>query len=749
MFFRIPGAAANLTQTGGEGGGRSFTFDVLAASGGGKNTTLCSVDDGTTGDNNPAVAVNKAFAGYDTDLLYKDAAAASWQAGGDTSAAGAHVWIGADGKIHYDASNIDAQIQSLAAGEHFIDTFEYTIKMANGTLSVGHLTVDIVGENDAAVITGNDSANLTEGNNAATISTSGKLDVSDVDHDQSNFQAQWRGRQSPTSSSTQRGTGPTRPMARTASSSAASTIPKTSWSKSPTAPSTLCRSTSWARMTSHFAGVDSGTLLEAAVTPGTAHAAGQLLVLDVNIQPRSPVTRRQAMARCNRRRRELDLLSRQRRCSRERAERVEPGVARRDHGDDGRRHHPDIDITINGANDAATFAGADSGTALEARHRRGTRMRAATARIGRRQLNELHRQTRRASYGTFAIDAAGNWTYDLDNSNAAVNGLNASSPALHDVITVTTADGTTHDIDVTINGANDAATFAGRGQRHGAGGPRRTAGGAPHAAGQLLVPDVDSSTNYHRQHGGELRHVRHRRGRELDLRPRQRQCSGERAQRIEPGTARRDHGDDGRRHHPRHRRHHQRRQRRGHLAGGDAARCWRTSTVQRHGRHAAGQLLVSDVDSSTNFTVQHGGELRHVRHRRGRELDLHLDNGNAAVNGLNALSPALHDVITVTTADGTTHDIDITINGANDAATFAGVDSGTVLEATQAPPAARRMRRASCSYRTSTARRTSPATPRRAYGTFAIDAAGNWTYDLDNGNERWTGSTHRARPCTT
>ena len=62
--------------------------------------------------------INKAFATYDTDLIYKDNTVAAWVAGGDTSALGAHVWIGADGKIHYDASNINAdQIQPLAAGE--------------------------------------------------------------------------------------------------------------------------------------------------------------------------------------------------------------------------------------------------------------------------------------------------------------------------------------------------------------------------------------------------------------------------------------------------------------------------------------------------------------------------------------------------------------------------------------------------------------------------------------------------------
>ena len=38
-------------------------------------------------------------------------------------------------------------------------------------------------------------------------------------------------------------------------------------------------------------------------------------------------------------------------------------------------------------------------------------------------------------------------------------------------------------------------------------------------------------------------------------------------------------------------------------------------------------------------------------------------------------------LITVTTADGTSHQVDVTINGANDAAVITGVDTGSVTEA--------------------------------------------------------------------
>ena len=54
-------------------------------------------------------------------------------------------------------------------------------------------------------------------------------------------------------------------------------------------------------------------------------------------------------------------------------------------------------------------------------------------------------------YGTYAMTAAGVWTYSLDNSNSAVQALNANQ-TLTDTFTVTTVDGTPQIVTVTING---------------------------------------------------------------------------------------------------------------------------------------------------------------------------------------------------------------------------------------------------------------------------------------------------------
>ena len=65
-----------------------------------------------------------------------------------------------------------------------------------------------------------------------------------------------------------------------------------------------------------------------------------------------------------------------------------------------------------------------------------------------------------STYGTFTIDAAGVWTYTLDNTNTAVQALNVGQ-ALTDTFTATTVDGTEQLVIITISGRNDAAVISG------------------------------------------------------------------------------------------------------------------------------------------------------------------------------------------------------------------------------------------------------------------------------------------------
>jgi VCBS repeat-containing protein len=64
------------------------------------------------------------------------------------------------------------------------------------------------------------------------------------------------------------------------------------------------------------------------------------------------------------------------------------------------------------------------------------------------------------TYGTFSIASNGNWTSTLNDNNASVRALNTGG-TLHELVTVTTSDGVTGQVDITINGANDAAVITG------------------------------------------------------------------------------------------------------------------------------------------------------------------------------------------------------------------------------------------------------------------------------------------------
>ncbi|WP_037150579.1 VCBS domain-containing protein, partial [Rhizobium freirei] len=60
--------------------------------------------------------------------------------------------------------------------------------------------------------------------------------------------------------------------------------------------------------------------------------------------------------------------------------------------------------------------------------------------------------------GTLTIDAAGNWSYKVDDSLSAVQSLGVNQSKT-ETFTVSSVDGTTHDIVVTINGTNDTPTI--------------------------------------------------------------------------------------------------------------------------------------------------------------------------------------------------------------------------------------------------------------------------------------------------
>ena len=119
-----------------------------------------------------------------------------------------------------------------------------------------------------------------------------------------------------------------------------------------------------------------------------------------------------------------------------------------------------ITITIHGENEPAIFSGDSTGIVAE------NGIVSATGDIDYtdidRGISDLWQaQTNQSSsYGTYSIDASGNWSYNLENSHTAVQGLNGGE-SLTDTFTVLTENGTEQVIAITINGDSGSAIISG------------------------------------------------------------------------------------------------------------------------------------------------------------------------------------------------------------------------------------------------------------------------------------------------
>ncbi|MBE1291291.1 MAG: hypothetical protein GJ677_02255, partial [Rhodobacteraceae bacterium] len=121
-------------------------------------------------------------------------------------------------------------------------------------------------------------------------------------------------------------------------------------------------------------------------------------------------------------------------------------------------------ITVTGANNSARIAGADTGSVTEDVGPGHHTSLAVISTSGALTITDpdpgeavfTARTGVVGTYGTFSVDTAGHWTYEANNRQAAVQGLKHNSAPLTDTFTVTSKDGTHHDVTISIYGTNDA-----------------------------------------------------------------------------------------------------------------------------------------------------------------------------------------------------------------------------------------------------------------------------------------------------
>lgn len=127
-----------------------------------------------------------------------------------------------------------------------------------------------------------------------------------------------------------------------------------------------------------------------------------------------------------------------------------------------------IEVTVHAVNDAAVITGTTSAAATEAGG--GDNTAAGVDPSGDLDSTDVDGvddawnpagpTATVSGYGSFVINAAGQWTYIVNQTNPDVQAL-APGATLSDSFTVTTADGTPQVVNVTINGANDAPKMLG------------------------------------------------------------------------------------------------------------------------------------------------------------------------------------------------------------------------------------------------------------------------------------------------
>ena len=111
--------------------------------------------------------------------------------------------------------------------------------------------------------------------------------------------------------------------------------------------------------------------------------------------------------------------------------------------------------TLTAVNDAAIITGTSAGAVTEDAAQNTVTGILAVSDVDTGEAAFVPVTNKAATYGSFGIDANGQWSYALDNSNTAVNAL-SNGQSLSDKFSVATLDGTTQTISVTINGHTDA-----------------------------------------------------------------------------------------------------------------------------------------------------------------------------------------------------------------------------------------------------------------------------------------------------
>ncbi|WP_373953843.1 VCBS domain-containing protein [Vibrio pomeroyi] len=620
-----------------------------------------------------------------------------------------------NGAWTYDLDNTNPKVQALGKGATATDTI--TVHSADGTAH--KVTITVNGTNDKAVIGGTSAGAVTE---ESQLHTSGTLTVTDVDTGEAHFSNTDIAGALGTLHLTDSGKWTydldnTNPTVQALSKGAAATDTITVHSADGT-PHQVTITVNGANDKAIIAGTDSGVVTE----ESQLHTSGTLTVTDVDtgdahFSNTDIVGSFGTLHLTDSGKWTYDLDN-----TNPTVQALGKGATATDtitvHSADGTPHQ--ITVTVNGTNDKAVIGGTNSGAVTEESQLQAS----GTLTITDVDTGEAHFSNTdvAGALGTLHLKDNGTWAYDLDNTNPQVQALGKGATAT-DTITVHSADGTPHQITVTVNGTNDKAVIGGT--NSGA----VTEESQLQASGTLTITDVDTGEAHfsntdvagalgtlHLKDNGTWAY-------DLDNTNPQVQALGKGATATDTITV---HSADGTPH-----------QVTITVNGtNDKAVIGGTSSgavTEESQLQTSGTLTITDVDSGeahfSNTDVAGALGTLHLKDNGTWTYD--LDNTNPQVQALGQGSTAT-DTITVHSADGTPHQITVTVNGTNDKAVIGGTNSGAVTEESQLQTSGT----LTVTDVDNGEAHFSNTDVAGALGTLHLTDTGGWTYDLDNTNPK-------------
>ncbi|MFY2570046.1 retention module-containing protein, partial [Achromobacter ruhlandii] len=673
-----------------------------------------------------------------------------------------HTWtVSNDGKGQYGTFTVDQsgnwkfeldnssdKVQALKDGETVTDTITVTVDDGHGGTATETITVTITGTNDAAVITpskpGDDAGTVEEDGN---LTTGGKLDVTDKDAGEATFNPQTdakgeHGKFSIDANGNWKyelDNNDPKVQALAVGEKLVETFTVTTADGT---SSTITVTIDGTNDAPKLSGKTDGAVAE----DGTATATGKLDVTDVDASDKHTWTVSNdgkgqygtfTVDQSGNWKFELDNASDKVQALKDGEKVTDTITVTVDDGNGGTATKT-ITVTITGTNDAAVITpskpGDDAGTVEEDGNlTTGGKLDVTDKDAGEATFNP--QTDAKGEHGKFSIDANGNWKYELDNNDPKVQAL-AVGEKLVETFTVTTADGTSSTITVTIDGTNDDPKLSGK--TDGA----VTEDGTATATGKLDVTDVDASDKHtwtvsndgKGQYGTFTVDQSGNWKFELDN-------SSDKVQALKDGEKVTDTitvtVDDGH--------------------GGTATKTITVTitgtndaavitpskpgddagTVEEDGNlTTGGKLDVTDKDAGeATFNPQTDAKGEHGKFSidANGNWKYELDNNDPKVQAL-AVGEKLVETFTVTTADGTSSTITVTIDGTNDKPELSGKTDGAVAEdgATTATGKLDVTDVDASDKHTWTVSNDGKG----QYGIFTVDQSGNWKFELDNSSDK-------------